>query len=260
MEHPEQTELALYFQPQFSGTELRITGFEALLRWRHPTRGFVPPSVFIPIAEESGLIIALGRWVLQQACAEAVRWRPGVRVAINVSPPQLKDDQFLHDVVDTLARTGLAPHLLEVEVTESVLVEDDEHVLRIMRELRARHISIALDDFGTGYSSLSYLRRFPFDKIKIDRSFIDQLTTEASAQAIMAAILLMGRSLDLEVIAEGIETPQQLALVHRMGCSEVQGFLVGRPMPADEVPGFLRQQQARQSDARASSREYDLAS
>jgi len=260
LEHPGQTELALHFQPQFSGTELRITGFEALLRWRHPTRGFIPPNVFIPIAEETGLIVPLGRWVLDRACAEAVRWRPRVRVAINVSPPQLKDELFAQEVADTLARTGLAPYLLEIEVTESVLVEDDERVLRIMRALKAQNISIALDDFGTGYSSLSYLRRFPFDKIKIDRSFIEQLTTESSAQAIMEAILLMGRGLDLDVIAEGIETPQQLAMVHRMGCSEVQGFLVGRPMPADLVAEFLRQRNPRQPNQYAPAAEYGLAS
>jgi diguanylate cyclase (GGDEF)-like protein len=260
LEHAEQTELELHFQPQFSGTELRITGFEALMRWRHPTRGFIPPNVFIPIAEETGLIITLGRWVLNRACTEAVRWRPRVRVAINVSPPQLKDEQFAQEVADTLARTGLAPYLLEVEVTESVLLEDDERVLRIMRELKARNISIALDDFGTGYSSLSYLRRFPFDKIKIDRMFIEQLTTEPSAQAIMEAILLMGRGLDLDVIAEGIETPQQLAMVHRLGCSEVQGFLVGRPMPADQVSEFLRQRNARQPAQYAPAAAYGLAS
>ena len=251
LEHSEGSGLELYFQPQFSGTGLHISGFEALTRWNHPTRGFIPPSVFIPIAEESGLIIALGRWVLHSACTEAVRWRPSVRVAINVSPAQLKDDGFAGEVADTLVRTGMPSHLLEVEVTESVLVDDDARALRLMGQLKAQGIGISLDDFGTGYSSLSYLRRFPFDKLKIDRSFIEQLATEQSAQAIMSAILLLGRSLDLEVIAEGIETPQQLAMVHMLGCSEVQGFLVGRPMPADEIAAFLQQRNAPSPTMRA---------
>ena len=251
LEQPDCLGLELHFQPQFSGTALRISGFEALTRWRHPTRGWIPPSVFVPIAEESGLITALGRWVLQRACTEAVQWRPSVRVAINVSPAQLKDEGFAREVADTLARTGLPSHLLEVEVTESVLMDDDARALRLMGQLKAQGIGISLDDFGTGYSSLSYLRRFPFDKLKIDRSFIEQLATEPSAQAIMSAILLLGRSLDLEVIAEGIETPQQLAMVHMLGCSEVQGFLVGRPMPAAEVAGFIQQRSARSVPLRA---------
>ena len=232
-------QLDLHFQPQASCEDLTVVGFEALVRWRHPERGAISPAVFIPIAEETQHIIELGRWVMRKACAEAARWPQG-RVAVNVSPAQLRDAGFLSDLNQALAASGLPPHRLEVEITESVLIKDGEEALRTLRALKERGIGIALDDFGTGYSSLSYLRHFPLDKIKVDRSFVEQLPNDPVAQGIMEAIVLMGCHLGLKVVAEGVETQQQLAIIRKMGCTEVQGYLIDRPLPAEDARRLVR--------------------
>ena len=233
-------ELDLYLQPQFDCATLQITGFETLVRWKHPTRGFVPPSVFIPIAEECGLIAALGRTVLERACELASQWSPPCRIAVNVSPIQFRDGALPTLIADTLRRTGLAPHLLEVEVTEGVLIGDEQEALSSLRAIKAQGVRVALDDFGTGYSSLSYLRRFPFDKIKIDKSFVQAQQHDNGTQAIIDAVFAMSSRLRLDVTAEGVETEEQLAMLQAQRCTEVQGFLLGVPMPAHEVPALLR--------------------
>jgi len=235
----ERDELEVYFQPQFACDTLVVVGFEALIRWNHPTRGFVPPGIFIPIAEECGLIVAVGRVALQKACAYASQWRPRYRIAVNLSPIQFRDERLAALLDDTLQRTGLPADLLELEVTEGVLIGDEAQALAILHDLKGRGLRIALDDFGTGYSSLSYLRRFPFDKIKIDKSFVQAQQYDPGSQAIMEAVLTMSARLNLDVTVEGVETDEQLTMVQRQRCSEVQGFLLGRPMPAADVPRFL---------------------
>ena len=230
--------LDLYFQPLFSSTTLAVTGFEALLRWDHPEHGFIPPASFVGIAEACGLIGRIGSWALERACREAAGWDTPCPVAVNVSALQFMDVGFRQIVVDALVRTGLRPAMLEIELTESVLIGADERVLGVLRDLRSLGVQLVLDDFGTGYSSLSYLLRLPFDKIKIDKSFVQ--STEPGAKAILEAILVMSRRLGLDVVAEGVETEAQLAMIRRQHCTEVQGFLLARPMPAEDVSEFLR--------------------
>lgn len=235
----ERETLEVYFQPKFGCMSLDIVGFEALLRWKHPTRGFVSPVVFVKIAEECGLIRPLGRWVLQHACATATTWDRPYPVSVNVSVSQLRDRGMRDEVALILQQTGLSPELLELEVTESVMADDDPTVLENLEALKAMAISISMDDFGTGYSSLSYLRRFPFDKIKIDKSFVQSQTSDEGVRVILDAIVGMCRSLGLVTVAEGVETPRQLAMLKARGCSHVQGFLLARPMPEAAVPDFL---------------------
>ncbi|MBU6497563.1 MAG: EAL domain-containing protein [Rhodospirillales bacterium] len=235
----EAGRIEVFMQPQFACDSLEVCGFEALVRWNDPTRGFVPPSVFIPVAEECGLIVPLGRAVLERACSLAATWQSEAHVAVNVSPMQFRDDALPNLVAEVLRRTGLPSHRLEIEVTEGVLISNEQQALATLRALKAQGVRIALDDFGTGYSSLSYLRRFPFDKIKIDKAFVQAQQTDAGTQAIMEAVLAMSSRLDLDVTAEGVETEQQLAMLQRQGCTEVQGFLLARPMPASDVPDFL---------------------
>jgi diguanylate cyclase (GGDEF)-like protein/PAS domain S-box-containing protein len=235
----EHNEIEVFFQPQFACDTLRITGFEALARWRHSERGFVPPGVFIPLAEECGLIAPIGRTVLDRSCALAAEWRPRCRLAVNLSPVQFRDSGLLPLLVEVLQRTGLPADLLELEVTEGVLIKDEEEALTTLRSLKDLGIHIALDDFGTGYSSLSYLRRFPFDGIKIDRCFVHAQQQDAGTRTILEAVLAMSNRLNLRVIAEGVESEEQLAMLREQGCAEVQGFLLGRPMPGDEVQNFL---------------------
>jgi diguanylate cyclase (GGDEF)-like protein len=232
--------LEVYFQPKFAASSLEIVGFEALARWRHPTRGFVSPDVFIRIAEDCGLINGLGRWVLEQACKGVATWQRRVPVAVNVSVMQLHDGGLKDDIAAVLRRTGLAPEHLEIEVTESVLADDDRTVLGNLQAIKAMGIRIALDDFGTGYSSLSYLRRFPFDKIKIDRAFVQGQTDDPGVRVILEAILGMCHNLGLATVGEGVETQEQLALLRDRGCTEIQGYLLGRPMPGGQVQEFIR--------------------
>jgi diguanylate cyclase (GGDEF)-like protein len=232
-------QLKLHYQPQFSSNTETITGFEALLRWEHPVRGNISPTVIIPIAEGSRLILELGAWVIEAACATAMTWSSPYRVAVNLSAAQFRDGDLPGLVADVLRRTGLPAWRLELEVTESLLIDCSELALSALRSLKRMGVSIALDDFGTGYSSLSYLRLFPFDKIKIDKSFIRSLGKEPCALSIVDAILAMGRSLDMDVIAEGIETEQQLKILRGQLCAEVQGFLLGRPMTSEAVGRYI---------------------
>jgi diguanylate cyclase (GGDEF)-like protein len=228
-------EFELHYQPQVRAADCVLTGMEALLRWTHATRGPVPPSEFIPLAEETGLIIPLGEWVLRHACAEAAQWPSNVKVAVNLSPAQFKSRGLVAMVASALAVAGLAANRLELEITEAVLLRDDEMTLAMLHQLRALGVRISMDDFGTGYSSLSYLRSFPFDKIKIDRSFIADLDRGKDSAAIIRAIAGLGASLGIETTAEGVETAEQFERVRRDGCTEIQGYYFSPPRRAAEV-------------------------
>jgi diguanylate cyclase (GGDEF)-like protein/PAS domain S-box-containing protein len=229
----EHNELKLYYQPQAS-IDGRIIGFEALARWQHPVHGVVSPAVFIPLAEDSGVIIQVGEWILREACRRAAAWELPLQVAINLSPVQFRHGDLPSLVHAVLLETGLPPHRLELEVTESVLIDDFSRAVSILRRLKALGVRIAMDDFGTGYSSLSYLQAFPFDKIKIDQAFISNLDKNPQSAAIVRAIIGLGRALSLPVTAEGVETAEQLAFLARESCDEVQGFLIGKPQPMEE--------------------------
>jgi diguanylate cyclase (GGDEF)-like protein/PAS domain S-box-containing protein len=222
-------EFDLVYQPQVRANSRALSGFEALLRWTHPVRGPVSPADFIPLAEETGLILPIGEWVLRRACAEAARWPDGIKVAVNLSPVQFKNRGLVAVVLQALAEAGLAPHRLELEITEAVLLQNDDVTIAMLHELRSHGIRIAMDDFGVGYSSLSYLRSFPFDKIKIDRSFIADLDRNRENAAIVRAMAGLGASLNIDTTAEGVETAEQLAIVRHCGCSEVQGYLISKP-------------------------------
>ncbi|HEX2725143.1 MAG TPA: bifunctional diguanylate cyclase/phosphodiesterase, partial [Beijerinckiaceae bacterium] len=228
-------EFELFYQPQVSIATREVGGYEALLRWRHPERGLVPPSDFIPVAEDTGLIAQLGNWVIRQACREAATWPAGLNVSINLSPVQFRNRTLVDTVVDALQISGLSPARLEVEITESVLLQDNETTVDMLHKLRALGVRVALDDFGTGYSSLSYLRSFPFDKIKLDQSFVRELSTRADCLAIVQSIARLGASLRMTTIAEGVETEEQVRQLRAAGCAEAQGYLFGRPKPADEL-------------------------
>jgi EAL domain-containing protein (putative c-di-GMP-specific phosphodiesterase class I) len=232
-------ELELFYQPQLDLETGRVGGFEALLRWRHPARGLVPPSEFVPLAEEIGLIVKIGEWVLRTACREAAGWPDGIGVAVNVSPAQFKSPKLVDVVRGALETTGLAPSRLEVEITESVLLQDDAGNLATLHRLRDLGVRIAMDDFGTGYSSLSYLRSFPFDKIKIDRSFVRDLSSSADCLAIVRAIAGLGSSLGMATTAEGVETAEQMRRIWDEGCDQIQGYLVSRLVPAAEIPALI---------------------
>jgi diguanylate cyclase len=226
-------ELSVAYQPQTRIGTQEIIGFEALLRWRHPERGDVSPGIFIPIAEESGVILRIGEWVMREACREAASWNSPLKVAVNVSALQINNPNFVALVEDILRDTGLECGRLELEVTESVLIRDPERALHTLTQLKAIGVSIAMDDFGTGYSSLSNLRNFPFDKIKIDRSFVRAIDINKQAAAIVRAVLGLGRGLGLPVIAEGVETAGELAFLNAEGCREAQGYLLGHPAPIE---------------------------
>ena len=235
----QEDELVLHYQPQFNLRAKRLVGFEALVRWRHPRRGLVPPGEFVPLAEETGLILPLGDWVLRRACGDAVRWPHGLTVSVNVSAAQLKQRDLVQTFRDVLSESGLAAERLEVEITETVLLQDTETTLRTLGLLKTMGVRIAMDDFGTGYSSLGYLRRFPFDRLKIDRSFTSELGHRADADAIVAAALSLGKNLNMTATAEGVETAVQLARLGSMGCDQVQGFFCGRPMDSQTVSRAL---------------------
>ncbi|MEA3047598.1 MAG: hypothetical protein QOJ53_1930 [Sphingomonadales bacterium] len=228
-------EFELYFQPLFDLETNRIGSFEALIRWNHPTRGLVAPDEFIPLAEETGLIVPIGTWVIQEACRHAAKWPLDVRVAVNVSSVQFRKPGLANVLIQALAASGLDPKRLEVEITESVFLESSETLVAVLHSLRTLGIRIALDDFGTGYSSLSYLQSFPFDKIKIDRSFIQQLLSRSGSTAIVRAITDLARALGMETTAEGVENSEQLAELRLQGCSSVQGYLFSRPVNAAGV-------------------------
>jgi diguanylate cyclase (GGDEF)-like protein/PAS domain S-box-containing protein len=230
----------LHYQPSVDLRTDRITCFEALLRWPHPQRGLIPPSEFIPVAEEAGLILPIGEWVLREACREAAAWPEAIGVAVNLSPVQFRCRELVGIVADALAQAGLAARRLELEITESVLLQDSESNLGQLRDLKRLGIRIAMDDFGTGYSSLCYLRRFPFDKVKIDRSFVSDLPEQSDSAAIVHAVIGLGRSLGITTTAEGVETRPQLDLLRIEGCDQAQGYLFSRPVPAGEVTAVIR--------------------
>jgi diguanylate cyclase (GGDEF)-like protein/PAS domain S-box-containing protein len=239
----EREEFLLHFQPKIRAATGQIVGLEALIRWKHPELGMVPPSQFIPVAEESGLIVPIGDWVLQAACAQNHAWRcsgyPAVHVAVNIAMPHFRQGNLVVSVAEALRRSGLDPALLEVELTESMLMQSVETTLDTLHRLKNMGVRLAIDDFGTGYSSLSYLKRFPLDTLKIDRSFVRDLPRDAEDAAITKAIIAMAHSLRLSVVAEGVETPEQFAFLQQHGCDEVQGFLFSRPVAAEELTGLL---------------------
>jgi diguanylate cyclase (GGDEF)-like protein len=226
----ERDELRLFYQPQAT-TGGEIIGFEALARWYHPKRGVVPPAEFIPIAEESSLIMSIGEWVLREACTEAASWPRPLQIAVNLSPAQFKQGDLPTLVHAILLQTGLSPSRLELEITEGVLIGDFNRAVSILRRLKNLGVRIAMDDFGTGYSSLSYLQSFPFDKIKIDRSFIANLHSNHQSAAIVRAMIGLARGLEVPVVAEGVETSEQRDFLAQESCSEIQGFLIGKPSP-----------------------------
>jgi diguanylate cyclase (GGDEF)-like protein len=256
----QRSEFELYYQPPYSLVEDRVTGFEALLRWNSPTRGRVAPDDFIPLAEQTGLIVPIGEWVLRTACAEAASWPAYVRVAVNLSPVQFKSKRLVVLVHETPEETGLAPRRLELEITETVLLRETDLLITMLHSLHDLGVRISMDDFGTGYSSLSYLRHFPFDKIKIDRAFGGDLlgppnaaectTAERpSAAATIAAMIVraltgLGLNLGMLITAEGVENAQQFAQVHQEGCTEVQGYFISPPRPALEVMAMLRRRES----------------
>jgi diguanylate cyclase (GGDEF)-like protein/PAS domain S-box-containing protein len=229
------------YQPVVNLSSNEVTGCEALLRWHHPQRGMVSPAEFIPVAEDTGLISQLGEWVLKTACAEAATWPDHLKVAVNVSPVQFRSPIFGLKVAAALSASGLAANRLELEITEAVLIRDDEAALTILHELRALGVRIALDDFGTGYSSLSYLQRFPFDKIKIDRCFVNDIAEADGSSAIVSAVVNIAEARSMTTTAEGVETEQQRQLLHVLGCTEMQGYLFSRPRPVAEIRTLLSQ-------------------
>jgi predicted signal transduction protein with EAL and GGDEF domain len=232
-------EFELYYQPLVNFARGGISGCETLLRWHHPTRGMVPPAEFIPVAEETGLINQIGEWVLRQACIQAVAWPDHIAVAVNLSPVQFKNQALGQMVVSALANSGLPAHRLELEITEAVLLHNTEPTLATLRRLQEIGVRIAMDDFGTGYSSLSYLRSFPFDKIKIDRSFIKDIADQDDSSAIVQAVTELAGRLRIATTAEGVETQEQLDKIQSLGCTEMQGYLYSRPLPAKDVARLL---------------------
>jgi diguanylate cyclase (GGDEF)-like protein len=244
-------EFEVFYQPIVNLAENKISGFEALLRWNHPTRGRVQPDEFIPLAEETGLIVAIGEWAIRQACAEAKTWPSDLRVAVNVSPVQFRSKGLVSSVLSALAASGLRPDRFELEITEAVLMHNDDVTLAVLHQLRDLGVRISMDDFGTGYSSLSYLRGFPFDKIKIDRSFVRDLIEKPDSIAIIRAVTGLGHSFGMTTTAEGVETQEQLDQMRAEGCTEAQGFYYGRPMPANEIAQLLSATEASGRDAPA---------
>lgn len=244
----ERREFVLHFQPLVEAATGRIVGAEALVRWHHSELGLVPPLSFIPLAEETGLIVPLGDWVLEQACAQAVAWQakglPPLRLAVNVSGRQFRTPGFIDGVARVLVNSGLAPHLLDLELTETVIMADAQENIQALQRLKELGVKVTVDDFGTGYSSLSYLKRFPLDTLKIDRSFLVGVPGDPDHVAIATAIIAMARSLRLSLVAEGIETEAQLAFIRDGGCQEFQGYLVSAPLPADRFEALVRKEMA----------------
>jgi diguanylate cyclase (GGDEF)-like protein len=235
----ELGQFELYYQPVVTLHEEDVHSCEALIRWHHPERGMVSPVEFIPVAEEIGLIVSLGEWVIRQACADAAQWPDDICVAVNLSPTQLSSTNLLPTVLNALASSRLPAHRLELEITEAVLMQNTEVTIRTLHQLRSLGVRISMDDFGTGYSSLSYLRSFPFDKIKIDRCFINGLDDTSESAAIIQAVAGLAESLNMTTTAEGVETRQQLDRVRALGCTHVQGFFYSPPVTAHELAKML---------------------
>ena len=236
-------ELSLHYQPQARArhkmTNSHVLGFEALARWVHPVRGFVPPGDFIPLAEESGLIIEMGEWILREACREAASWPKDLQISVNLSPAQFMHGDLVGLVHSILLETGLAPGRLELEITEGVLIEDFDRALSLLRRLKALGVRIAMDDFGSGYSSLTYLQSFPFDKIKIDRAFVMNLGCNAQSAAIIRAMIGLGHGLNISIVAEGVETQEQLSFLADEACDQVQGYFLGKPAPIEDYAEWV---------------------
>lgn len=233
----EREEFIVHYQPQVSAGTGQLTGMEALVRWQHPKLGLVSPAEFIPLAEETGLIVPLGRWVLREACAQSKRWHDeglaALRVAVNLSARQFEQPDLTEMIAQVLAETGLNPRCLELELTESSVMKDADASAAVLCELKRSGIHISIDDFGTGYSSLSYLNRFPIDKLKVDQSFVREMLSSQSDAAIVRAVITLAHSLKLKVVAEGVETKEQLAFLHLLKCDEMQGYLFSKPLPAE---------------------------
>ena len=234
----QRNELELHYQPQ-ARIDGEITGFEALVRWHHPRHGLVPPSTFIPLAEENGGIVELGEWVLRTACREAASWPRPLSIAVNLSPVQFQHGDLPNLVHQVLLDTGLAAKRLELEITEGVLIGDFSRAVGMLRRLKNIGVRTAMDDFGTGYSSLSYLQSFPFDKIKIDQTFIANIGHSQQAATIIRTVIALGRGLDVPVLAEGVETAEQLKFLTTEGCDEIQGYFIGRPRPIAEYADLV---------------------
>ena len=232
-------QLDLVYQPQFDLASNAIVGFEALIRWRHPTRGVVPPEDFIPLAEEIGVISAIGEWVLRTACKQAATWPMPVSIAVNVSPVQFRGGKLAETVISALAQSQLPVQRLELEITEGALLDNTEEVLQVLNRVRELGVAVAMDDFGTGYSSLGYLQKFPFNKLKIDQCFVRDIDTHSDRQAIFRTVTSLASTLGMKTIAEGVETEAELAFIRSAGCKEVQGYIAGRPMSADAVVSLL---------------------
>jgi EAL domain-containing protein (putative c-di-GMP-specific phosphodiesterase class I) len=239
----DRKEFQVYYQPQVELKTGKIVGIEALVRWQHPELGLIPPAIFIPLAEETGLIMPLGEWVLKTACAQTKAWQTAgfsaLRVAVNLSCRQFNQADLGESIVQTLNETGLAPEFLELEITESVLTQDEQAAIKTLSELKLLGIQISIDDFGTGYSSLSYLKKFPFSNLKIDRSFIRHITGDTRSKNITRAIIQMAHSLNLKVIAEGVEAPEELGFLCQHHCDEIQGYFFCRPVPPEELEKLL---------------------
>jgi predicted signal transduction protein with EAL and GGDEF domain len=245
----ELDQFQLYYQPLISLRTNQIVCGEALMRWNHPERGLVSPAEFIPLAEETGFIDTLGEWALQQACRDAAAWPENVRVAVNLSSVQFRNKGLFDIVVNAISAAGLPARRLELEITESVLLQNNAANLSALHRLRAQGLSVALDDFGTGYSSLSYLRSFPFDKIKIDQTFVRDLEESGDSIAIIQSIASLGKSLKMGTTAEGVETLEQLNIVRKAGCTEAQGFYFSRPIKEPDFSTLLREQAAKVGSA-----------
>ena len=239
--------LEVHYQPVVSLGDDAITGCEALVRWRHPERGAISPAEFIPIAEDTGLINQLGEWVLNKACADAATWPDDIKLAVNVSPVQFKSGTLALKIAAALAASGLSANRLELEITEAVLIRDDEAALAILHQLRAIGVRIALDDFGTGYSSLSYLQRFPFDKIKIDRCFVNDIAEQDGSSSIVQAVVNIAAARHMTTTAEGVETEAQRQLLRALGCSEMQGYLFSAAKPAAQIEELLSSHRRRRA-------------
>ncbi len=235
-------EFELYYQPLIKLEDNSISGFEALIRWRHPDKGLLQPGAFVPLAEEIGLIVPIGEWVVREACAMAAQWPGTLKVAVNISPAHFCDTALVQTVVDALAASGLPPNRLELEITETNLLQNSAATLSALHQLRDIGVRIAMDDFGTGYSSLSYLQSFPFDKIKIDRSFVEKITEDRNSLNIVRAVAALANGLDMASTAEGVETVEQLARIKVEGYTEIQGYLISKPLPAHEVAKMLGSQ------------------
>ena len=242
----ENNELLTYYQPQIDLCTGKIVGLEVLLRWKHVSLGTIPPNQFIPLAEETGLITAIGAWVLRQTCLQAIAWQdkglPPIQVGVNLSIKQLQQKDFLSCLQQILEETNLDPHFLELEITEGIMMDNVEEKIALLNEFRQMGIQLSIDDFGTGYSSLSYLKNLPIDTLKIDRIFIEYVTHSAHDRTIVASIINLAHSLNLNVIAEGVETSEQVDILRSLGCDQIQGYFFYKALPAEEIETLLRSQ------------------